>query len=158
ALDARGRDGLEARHAVGPRVVLRQRYRSQVAVDEGNVSFRPGVLRGEDAVGAAAAAQVEDALARCNRDGFHQGPRSVVEAPIREDAWPREEATRWAARNAHLERHLVAAPWPFTVAVRGEDRIAAGKVGVDAAEDLLQQGGEERVHLVRRPDEQLPVR
>ena len=68
------------------------------------------------------------------------------------------EPRRWAARNARLERHLVAAPWPFAVAVTGEDRIVAGEVGVDAAEDFLQQGGEERVHLVRRPDEQLPVR
>src|SRR5205823_4709818 len=104
-----------------------------------NRAFGPGVLGGEDAVGAAAAADVEDAVARLDLHHLGQGAGAVVEAAVGEGAGPRQEAARLAAADAGLERHLVAAPRPVALAAAPEDRVGPVALVVDAAEHLLEQ-------------------
>src|SRR5262249_3742771 len=79
---------------------------------------------------------------------------SFVEAAIGEGAGPRQETQRFAAGDAALKGDLVAAARPVAVALTPEERVAASRRGVNAAEDFLEQAGEELVGLVRRPDDE----
>src|SRR5262245_42167082 len=103
--------------SVGPGVVLGQGQGAEVAIDEGDVPPRPGALPGKDAVGPAAAAQVEDALALLDLGRLHQRPRPVVEPAVGEGAGPRQEPAGSPAADLCLEGDLVTAPRPVAVAM-----------------------------------------
>src|SRR2546427_579490 len=91
SLDGAGGERLKGADAIGPRILLRQPNCPDVAVDEGCASSGTAAKSGENAVGAAAAAQIEDAITRVNRHGFDQGSRPIVEPAVGEHAWPGQE-------------------------------------------------------------------
>src|SRR5207237_14688 len=112
AFDRGGSEDLEVRHAVAACVQLGQGYGAGVAIDEGDMSARPGLLGGEDAVGADAAAEVEHPVARLDRHYLAQGAGTVVESAIGEGARPGHETAGRALANSHLEGHLMPAARP----------------------------------------------
>src|SRR5207253_6919070 len=128
-----------------------------VAVQEGDVSrtvhFPPRV----NAVGSAAATQVQNAVAFLYFHDFDKRPGAVVEPAIGKDAGPGDEVERWPFINANVKCHFMPAARPVAFAMAIEQAAAGGSGRVDSAKNLLESGREERIALERRQDGEHPA-
>src|SRR3954462_7304736 len=84
--------------------------RAQVAVGEGDEAVWTQFSGGDDAVGADAAAEIGEALAFFDFDGFHQGAGAVVKATVGKRSRTREEAVGSCVVDPDLESDFMAAP------------------------------------------------
>src|SRR5438270_519712 len=81
---------------------------ADVAVRERRESRRTGAARGEDAVGADAAADVENAISLAHVHDLDQGAGAVVELPVRKDTGPAQEAHGGALIGTDLVNDFVS--------------------------------------------------
>src|SRR5208337_4145958 len=112
-----GGQGLEFFQAVGSGVEVCQRDRAEVAVHERDLAIGTVAFAGEDAIRAAAAADVEHALPGFDRHHLDEGACAVVEAAVGKHARPGEKAKRRSLTDARMEGDLVPAPRTFTLAL-----------------------------------------
>ena len=89
------------------------------------MSVGAGLLCGENAVGAATAAEIENAVAADVPSDLRQRSRSVIETAIGENAGTRHKAARGTAGDAGLKRHFMAAARPLALALAPQHRLAS---------------------------------
>ena len=115
-------------------------------------------MGGEDAVGPAAAAQIDDAIAGVDLRRIQQSAGAVVETAIREDPRTRHETQRGRFVGAHLKGLLVPAPRPIAFAPAPEDCVAGGRRHMYAAEHFLQGLRQDSVIFEWREDDEVASR